>query len=178
MTSSTLIMAANMSNLLIGIELRYHGMSQPHEDWETENMVQLTTEQAAADIAYIILGLQDEFNAKYGYSDTRKWWISGCSFAANTAVWVHMKYPHVFDACFADSAPMLGLKDFWQMDDWIARKFNEKVGCLEQVQYYVNYTEENFGPDMLETYEADDDYRHDEFMLYYTEWYSKGVVLG
>ena len=42
----------------------------------------------------------------------------------------------------------------------------------------MQYTEDNFGPEMLELYGADADMRHDEFMLYYTEWYSKGLVLG
>ena len=74
----------------------------------------------------MISHLKDVINFQYGTSKKRKWWISGCSFAANVAVWTTLKFPYLFEATLADSAPVLGVLEFWEMDDWIARKFDEK----------------------------------------------------
>ena len=54
MTTGTMVMGANMSALIIVVEMRYFGYSQPTDDWSTENMVYLTNEQITADTAYFI----------------------------------------------------------------------------------------------------------------------------
>lgn len=46
------------SALFMLLEHRYYGMSQPFEDWSTENLKLLNTTQAIEDIAYFI----DEMN--------------------------------------------------------------------------------------------------------------------
>jgi hypothetical protein len=48
------IVGAEFSAMLINIEHRYYGQSQPVENWTTENLKYLTSEQALADLAYFI----------------------------------------------------------------------------------------------------------------------------
>lgn len=49
-----MMVGASQGALLISLEHRYYGASQPFDDWSTENFEFLTSEQALADIANFI----------------------------------------------------------------------------------------------------------------------------
>lgn len=48
-----MIGAAHGASLLV-VEHRYYGESQPYEDWSSENLVHLSSEQALADLAELL----------------------------------------------------------------------------------------------------------------------------
>ena len=49
-----MIVGADNNALLVTLEHRYYGASQPYDDWATENFELLTSQQALADIANFI----------------------------------------------------------------------------------------------------------------------------
>ena len=49
-----MLVGADHKALLMSLEHRYYGDSQPFEDWSTPNLKFLTSEQALADIAQFI----------------------------------------------------------------------------------------------------------------------------
>ena len=57
--------------------------------------------------------LKKNLNDLHGSSESRKWWVASCSYGANIAVWLHMKYPSLFDVVLADSSPLLAINEFW-----------------------------------------------------------------
>ena len=72
---------ANMEGLLISLEHRYYGDSQPFDDWSTPNLKYLTSQQALADIASFIDGLNDSLNRK------ADWIVIGGSYPGALAAW-------------------------------------------------------------------------------------------
>jgi len=49
-----MMVGAEHGALLVSLEHRYYGESQPYESWATENLEYLNTRQALADIAQFI----------------------------------------------------------------------------------------------------------------------------
>jgi len=49
-----MMVGAEHEALLVSLEHRYYGESQPFESWATENMEYLSSKQALADIAHFI----------------------------------------------------------------------------------------------------------------------------
>lgn len=77
-------------------------------DVSVENLRYLTTEQALADIAYFVSGM----NTMYSLTDT-KWIAYGGSYSGNLAAWVRYKYPHLIHGANSASGPVLAKVDFF-----------------------------------------------------------------
>ena len=76
-----MIIGANYEALLISLEHRYYGDSQPFDDWSTPNLKYLTSQQALADIASFIDAQNDSFNRK------ADWIVIGGSYPGALAAW-------------------------------------------------------------------------------------------
>ena len=76
-----MIIGANYEALLISLEHRYYGDSQPFDDWSTPNLKYLTSQQALADIASFIDALNDSLNRK------ADWIVIGGSYPGALAAW-------------------------------------------------------------------------------------------
>lgn len=72
------------------------------------NLKYLTSEQALADLAAFIEGM----NQFYGFGDEVKWIVIGGSYAGTLAAWLRLKYPHLVYGAIASSAPLLAKLDF------------------------------------------------------------------
>lgn len=77
-------------------------------DLSTENLEYLTSQQALADIATFIDGM----NSKYRFSSNVKWIAFGGSYSGSLAAWFRQKYPHLVHGAVSSSAPLLALVDF------------------------------------------------------------------
>ena len=95
--------------LLVSLEHRYYGDSQPFDDWSTENMKWLTSEQALADTANFIDGI----NRRIGKRD---WIIAGGSYPGAFVAWFKSKYPDHVVGAWSSSGVIHPIMDFTDMD--------------------------------------------------------------
>lgn len=88
--------------LLVALEHRYYGVSIPTEDFSTENLKWLNTEQALADIASFHMFITEQ----YSLSATNKWVTWGGSYPGMLSALARYKYPHLIHAAISSSAPL------------------------------------------------------------------------
>lgn len=84
-----------------------------------ENLRYLSSEQALADLAYFIKGM----NKKYNLDENNKWIAFGGSYPGSLAAWLRYKYPHLVHAAISTSGPLLAIADF-------------KSECLSHHQFF------------------------------------------
>ena len=77
-------------------------------DLSVKNMVFLSSEQALADLAYFIQGM----NVKYQLPKSTKWIVFGGSYPGSLAAWMRYKYPHLVHGAMSASGPVLAQMDF------------------------------------------------------------------
>lgn len=79
------MVGADNNALLVTLEHRFYGASQPFPDWKTRNLEYLTSEQALADTAYFI----DQKNFEFLHSIGRKpeWIVIGGSYPGALSAW-------------------------------------------------------------------------------------------
>jgi pimeloyl-ACP methyl ester carboxylesterase len=70
----------------------------------------LSTEQALADLASFRNFIQD----KYQLTDANRWVTFGGSYPGALSAWARLKYPDLFYAAVASSAPIQATVDFYQ----------------------------------------------------------------
>ncbi|KAH7032739.1 peptidase S28 [Microdochium trichocladiopsis] len=97
------------------LEHRYYGTSYPTEDFSTENLRFLTTEQSLADTAFFAKnvkfeGLEDvDLNPK-----TTPWIAYGGSYAGSYVAFLRMVYPDVYYGAISSSGVPEAIWDYWQ----------------------------------------------------------------
>jgi hypothetical protein len=109
-------MAQKAGALIVALEHRYYGHSQPFgvESMKTENMIYLTVEQALEDIAYFMQWFK--VNYKYKINDSQPWITVGGSYPGALSAWFRYKYPHLTVGAWASSAVVNAILDFSQYD--------------------------------------------------------------
>uniref|UniRef100_A0A224XNZ5 Putative serine protease n=1 Tax=Panstrongylus lignarius TaxID=156445 RepID=A0A224XNZ5_9HEMI len=114
-TGSWIDYAQKYGALCFQLEHRYYGKSRPTPDMSVDNLRYLSSEQALADLAYFIKGM----NKKYNLNENNKWIAFGGSYPGSLAAWLRYKYPHLIHAAISTSGPLLAIADF--------KKYNEVV---------------------------------------------------
>lgn len=89
------------------------------------NLKYLSSEQALADLAYFIVGM----NKKYNLPKGTKWIAFGGSYPGNLAAWVRAKYPHLVHGAMSASGPLLAKIDFKGIE------FNFELFSINRGQY-------------------------------------------
>lgn len=112
--------AESYGALCFQLEHRYYGKSHPTEDLSTENLKYLSSEQALADLAYFIEGM----NKKYNLTSSNKWITFGGSYPGSLSAWVRMKYPHLVHAAVSTSGPLLAEADFSGYNEVVRASLN------------------------------------------------------
>jgi hypothetical protein len=79
------MVGASHNALLITLEHRYYGASQPFDTWATANLQYLTSEQALADTAWFIDSMNKQFVADNGTKP--EWIVIGGSYPGALAAW-------------------------------------------------------------------------------------------
>jgi len=110
--------------LMLSLEHRYYGESQPTDDMSNANLAYLTSAQALADIGYFA----EYINANSGGNDSSsspplslsastassQWVAFGGSYPGNLATWLKLKYPALVAGTVGSSAPVLAEYDYIQ----------------------------------------------------------------
>ena len=95
-------MAASRGALILALEHRFYGPSQPTGDLTVASLRHLSSAQALADAARFVSHAAREFRVP---RDAR-WVAFGGSYPGMLASWLRLKYPHLVHAAVASSAPV------------------------------------------------------------------------
>lgn len=98
----------------IVLEHRYWGQSSPYPELTTANLQFLTVDQAIEDYKYFAETVQLPWNATTSNPDSVPWINLGCSYSGLLTAYTQEKYPTLFAAAWASSAPVQAQGDFWQ----------------------------------------------------------------
>ncbi|KAG5197210.1 hypothetical protein JEQ12_010664 [Ovis aries] len=111
--------------LVISLEHRFYGLSIPAEGLDMAQLRFLSSRHALADAASARLTLSRLFNV----SSTSPWICFGGSYAGSLAAWARLKFPHLFFASIASSAPVRATLDFSKYNDVVSRSLmNTAIG--------------------------------------------------
>ncbi|KAG8896617.1 hypothetical protein FRB99_008796 [Tulasnella sp. 403] len=100
----------------IVLEHRYWGKSSPYPDLTAQHLQYLTVEQAIEDTVYFAQNVQLPWNGtKFNTSPYSVPWVQiGCSYPGLLVSYTQEKYPSLFAAGWATSAPIQADGDFWE----------------------------------------------------------------
>jgi len=104
---SVVVLAARLKALVIEPEHRYFGTSNPTAPYDTQKLRLLNAQQALADAAAFILGMQRQFKCSGLNGEPRCPVITvGGSYPGWLAFAMRLRYPAVVDMAYAGSAPV------------------------------------------------------------------------
>ncbi len=110
-----LSLAKENNGLMLVLEHRYYGYSQPFEDWRLENLKYLTINNALADMAHFLTWIDSDLQKRYG-GPPRKIITMGGSYPGALSAWFRSKYPHIANGAIASSAVVHAVADMWEYD--------------------------------------------------------------
>lgn len=139
--------------LLLALEHRYYGPSTPHDNWSTDNLKYLSSEQALGDIAHF----HTEMTTKFGLTEANKWVTFGGSYPGNSNILfrslficklyvlgmmaglARLRYPHMVHASVSSSSPLEAQVEMAEYYEVVANSMsNEYVGgssdCLNAIK--------------------------------------------
>ncbi|XP_013870451.1 thymus-specific serine protease [Austrofundulus limnaeus] len=128
-------MAKEHGALLLAVEHRFYGNSINLDGLKTEKLVDLSSQQALADLAVFHEYISQSFNLS-----CRNTWISfGGSYSGALSAWFRGKFPSLVFGAVASSAPVMAKLDFSAYNNVVGLSLmNEAVGgsqkCLAKVQ--------------------------------------------
>ncbi|XP_074496690.1 thymus-specific serine protease [Sebastes fasciatus] len=128
-------MAEEHGALLLALEHRFYGDSINPDGLKTENLADLSSQQALTDLAVFHQYISQSFNLSH-----RNTWISfGGSYSGALSAWFRGKFPNLVYGAVASSAPVRAELDFSAYSNIVGLSLmNEAVGgsekCLAGVQ--------------------------------------------
>ncbi|KAG9045420.1 hypothetical protein FS837_006330 [Tulasnella sp. UAMH 9824] len=96
---------------------RYWGSSSPYQTLSTDNMKYLTVDQSIEDMKYFIETVNlpwKKATRVVSRPDASPWVHLGCSYPGVLVAYTQNKYPNLFAAAWASSAPVQAQGEFWQ----------------------------------------------------------------
>jgi len=100
--------------LLATVEHRFYGKSQPLSDWSAESLAFAGAEQALEDLAHFRVVLFENMSLPASTPVV----LFGGSYGGCLAAWGRLRYPHLFNAAVASSAPLqkaLGIDSYLEV---------------------------------------------------------------
>ncbi|KAG8895851.1 hypothetical protein FRC01_012164, partial [Tulasnella sp. 417] len=98
------------------LEHRYYGESSPYRNLTTANLKYLTLDQSIDDTRYFVQHAKLPWTKKAKTSNPKvvPWINIGCSYPGVLSAYTQKRYPKLFAAAWASSAPVQAVGDFWQ----------------------------------------------------------------
>ena len=174
-----MILGAGYGALLISLEHRYYGDSQPFDDWSTPNLKYLTSQQALADIASFIDAQNDSFNRK------ADWIVIGGSYPGALAAWFKSQYPDHAVGAWSSSGVIHAIKDFKTFDkDLYDRATMSNDSCPDHVKMVIDHIEKEFQTEegtkrICKTFDIDEDtLNKKDFQFFLADIFTTGIQYG
>ncbi|XP_051253528.1 thymus-specific serine protease isoform X1 [Dicentrarchus labrax] len=122
-------MAEEHGALLLALEHRFYGDSINPDGLKTENLADLSSQQALVDLAVFHQYISQSFNLSH-----KNTWISfGGSYSGALSAWFRGKFPHLVYGAVASSAPVKAKLDFSAYSNTVGLSLaNEAVGGSEK----------------------------------------------
>ncbi|XP_040902925.1 thymus-specific serine protease [Toxotes jaculatrix] len=122
-------MADKHRALLLAVEHRFYGDSINPDGLKTENLADLSSQQALADLAVFHQYISQNFSLSH-----RNTWICfGGSYSGALSAWFRGKYPHLVYGAVASSAPVKAKLDFSAYNNIVGLSLkNKAVGGSEK----------------------------------------------
>eukprot|EP00095_Tigriopus_kingsejongensis_P004313 maker-scaffold562_size136394-snap-gene-0.8 protein:Tk04313 transcript:maker-scaffold562_size136394-snap-gene-0.8-mRNA-1 annotation:"hypothetical protein BRAFLDRAFT_284130" len=111
--------ARELGALCFQLEHRFYGKSHPTEDMRVKNLGFLSSQQALADLAKFVDGM----NESYNLTDS-KWIAFGGSYPGSLAAWLRLKYPHLIHGSVSTSGPLLAKANFFEYLQVVGRSLD------------------------------------------------------
>jgi serine protease 16 len=145
-------------SLVVSLEHRYFGESQPFEYLTTKNLRYLTSEQALADLAEFITYFKE--NQYFKAEPTVL--VVGGSYPGTLASYFRLKYPHLSNFSWSSSAPLWAKNNFTEYDEHCAMVLKERCEiCYKKTKeiydYFNKYPEDLNDPYIKFKLSTDDD---------------------
>ncbi|KAF0688178.1 Aste57867_20183 [Aphanomyces stellatus] len=118
--------------MVVSLEHRYYGESQPFPDFSSGNLKYLRAHQALADI----VTFQDHFRATFNVTQASKWVAIGGSYPGMLAAWLKLKHPSRFAGIISSSGPIHTKADFFEYGDIVTHGLRYFGGdaCVTTIQ--------------------------------------------
>ncbi|KAG8922912.1 hypothetical protein FRC01_013456, partial [Tulasnella sp. 417] len=135
------------------LEHRYWGESSPYQTLSTANLKYLTLDQSIEDIRYFVKHVKLPWTKKAKTSNPKvvPWIHLGCSYPGVLSAYTQKRYPKLFAAAWASSAPVQAVGDFWQyfepIEEGMPKNCSKDVGKaithIDQILLYGSDSEKN-----------------------------------
>eukprot|EP01017_Pseudomicrothorax_dubius_P002878 TRINITY_DN1025_c0_g1_i13.p1 TRINITY_DN1025_c0_g1~~TRINITY_DN1025_c0_g1_i13.p1 ORF type:complete len:389 (-),score=100.83 TRINITY_DN1025_c0_g1_i13:396-1562(-) len=176
------LLAQRFNALIIVLEHRYYGASQPFEDWSLPNLKWLTVQQALDDTAYFVnfIKTNDEFHV----GNDRPWIVIGGSYPGAMSAWYRYKYPHLTIGSLASSAVINAIADFTAFDEQIYYSTRiSNLDCTTTIQNFTNDLDAIFANDTDKSQQIKASFgaeklTDDEFFFYIADVFVETVQYG
>ena len=128
-------LAKQVGALILALEHRYYGESQPVSDLSTANLKWLTSRQALGDIAQFHAYISEIYNL----TGDKKWVTFGGSYPGMLAAWARIKYPNLIFAAVSSSGPVEAWYNMQGFNDVMAQSMRATIvggseQCVEQIR--------------------------------------------
>jgi serine protease 16 len=128
-------LAKEIGGLILALEHRYYGESQPVPNLSTANLKWLTSRQALGDIAQF----HGYICEKYHLKDNNRWITFGGSYPGMLAAWARIKYSDLIFAAVSSSAPVEAHYNMQGFNDVMAQSMGATIvggsaQCVELIR--------------------------------------------
>ncbi len=135
-------MAQKTGALLVALEHRYYGYSQPFgpQSMKIENLRYLSVEQSLEDMAYFMSWFKDNYT--YKILESQPWITIGGSYPGALSAWFRNKYPHMTVGAWSSSGVVNAILDFSDFDYQIYLAVSKSDSrCPQTIQNLTQYFE-------------------------------------
>jgi len=128
-------LAKQIGALILALEHRYYGESQPVSDLSTANLKWLTSRQALGDMAQFHAYISKLYNLK----GDKKWVTFGGSYPGMLAAWARIKYPDLIFAAVSSSGPVEAQYNMQGFNDVMTQSMGATIvggseQCVEEIR--------------------------------------------
>jgi hypothetical protein len=121
--------------LLLTLEHRYYGESQPFQELTTDNLKYLSSKQALFDLAYFVQHFKEKFRISHN-----KLFTIGCSYAGALSAWFRLKFPHLTKGSLSSSGVVNAILDFTAFDEQVSLSLKEECSsCLRKASHEIEF---------------------------------------
>ena len=142
-SSFTGYMAQQMKAMIVAVEHRFYGDSHPFSDMSTSSLRYLNSAQALLDLRKFRITYDQQLGPRQD-GTPHQWVVVGGSYAGSLAAWSRLRFPHLFAAAHASSAPIEAIDTFTRFDIQLQQSLPQ--GCQDMVRQVNQAIDARLGP--------------------------------